>query len=637
MKFFLNLFFLSNCLYFNYSVTAQPNKIHSKAEQLFNNGISKTQELDYKEAINLFRQATEKDTNFVAAFLSLAGVYGQIKEHNQATHFYETAFLKDSATTKLYQLPYAISLAGKGEFEKALQAVNNYLANPNLGINSRKAGDYRKKCFEFAVEFQKKNVLAKYVFAPKNLGDSINSTESEYFPSLTIDGKELVFTRRLNNTNEDFFSSHLINNERTNAVPLAGNVNTFLNEGAQNISQDGQWLVFTGCDRKDGWGGCDIYISFFTKDGWSEAINLGDKINSDQWDSQPCLSPDKKDLYFASRRWGGYGGSDIYVSHLLQNGNWSSPENLGAEINTSGDESSPFIHADNQTLYFTSNGLVCYGESDLFVSRKGPGSSWSVPENLGFPINTIHEEGTLFIAADAKTAFYSSNKSDSRGGLDIYSFELPKYIQPHKTLWVKGLVFDKKTNKGIQASVELMDINTNRLISKTQTDETGNYLVTLPIGKNYLFNVNRKGYLFYSDNFLLKQNEIDTMFEKNISLQPIEKEVSIILKNIFFDFAKSDLNPESEIELEKLVQLLKENPTLKIQFSGHTDNIGKHAENLTLSENRATVVVNYLTQKGIATDRLKAIGLGDSQPISTNDSENGRSQNRRTEMKIVSL
>jgi hypothetical protein len=363
------------------------------------------------------------------------------------------------------------------------------------------------------------------------------------------------------------------------------------------ISQDGEWLVFAASNRKDGWGGFDIYISYRTPQGWSEAINLGGKINTDQWESQPCLSPDKRDLYFASRRFGGLGGSDIYVSHLQLDGTWSDPENLGPTINTKGDDQCPFIHADNQTLFFTSDGRLGYGETDLYYSRKGPKGDWSVPENLGYPINTIYDEGTLFIAADAKTAYYASDRTDGKGGMDIYSFELPENIRPDKTLWVKGQVFDKKTTKGLPSAVELIDLNTKQMISKVQTDEKGNYLITLPVGKDYAFNVNRKGYLFFSDNFPLANHSPDSTYEKKYTAATDRGQCICCAKNVFFDVNKFDLKPESEAELDIVVQLMNDNPTVKIQIGGHTDNVGKPADNLTLSNNRAKSVVTYLFQK----------------------------------------
>jgi len=614
-----------------------PEKINKKAVTVYNQALEKAQGRDYKAAVNLLLQSINIDSKYVDAYLSLAGVYGQLKDYPNSTTWYEKAFAQDSDYTVEYKLPYSINLAGMGEFDKALNAINSFFEkNPPKNTTTYKAAEYRKKSYEFAVDYARKHAAKDYVFSPHSLGDSINSTESEYFPSLTIDGSELVFTRRTGDFNEDFYHSTKKDSTWSRAKPLEGNINTEQNEGAQNISQDGQWLVFTGCNRPQGFGSCDIFISYLTTQGWSEALNLGGRVNSDQWESQPCLSPDKRDLYFASRQFGGLGGSDIYVCHLLANGKWSEPENLGPQVNTPGDEQCPFIHADNQTLYFTSNYWPGYGDDDLFYVRKGPNGIWSKPVNLGYPVNTINKEGTLFITADSKTAYYASDRSDSKGGLDIYSFELREDIRPYKTLWVKGQVFDKKTTKGLPSSVELIDLFTKQTISKVQTDEHGNYLITLPVGKDYAFNVNRKGYLFYSDNFFLSHNSPDSTYEKNIPLQPIEANASIVLNNIFFDVNKYDLKPESQVELDKVVQLMKDNPTIKIEISGHTDNVGKPADNLKLSNTRARAVINYLIEKGMSGQRLVAAGFGETKPVADNKAEEGRAKNRRTELKILS-
>ncbi|MBL7742894.1 MAG: OmpA family protein [Chitinophagaceae bacterium] len=636
------LFYLFPLLFFIFHLSflsAQPydpSKVNKKAVQLYNQAIERAQDGNLIHAVGLLKQCIELDNKYLDAYLSLAGVYGQMKNYKASVENYQKAFAQDSNYTMDYKLPYSIQLAGTGEFEKALDAINDLLAKkPPKNENSLKACNYRKRCYEFAIEYAKKNTGRNYVFAPQNMGSNVNSTESEYLPSLTIEGKELVFTRRLGAFNEDFFYSKKNATDWDKAKPIQGEVNTEQNEGAQNISQDGQLLVFTGCNRPDGFGSCDIYISYLTDKGWSEAVNLGGRINSDQWESQPCLSPDKQSLYFASRRAGGYGGSDIYVSQMQANGRWAEPQNLGPAINSKGDEQSPFIHADNQTLYFTSDSWPGYGESDLFYTRKGPGGDWSVPVNLGYPINTISHEASLFVAADGKTAYYASDRSDSKGGLDIYSFELREDVRPYKTLWVKGVVFDKKTTQGLPSTVELIDLSSKLLISKVQTDEKGNYLVTLPIGKDYAFNVNRKGYLFYSDNFSLSRNSPDSSYEKNIPLQPLEVNAAIVLNNVFFDVSKFELKPESQIELDKIVQLLKDNPTLKIEISGHTDNAGKPADNLALSNNRAKAVVGYLVSKGITPQRLTAKGFGETKPAADNKTEQGRARNRRTEMKVT--
>jgi outer membrane protein OmpA-like peptidoglycan-associated protein/tetratricopeptide (TPR) repeat protein len=638
MKYLFSFVLTAICFSTPVFLTAQPydaTKVNKKAVAFFNEALTKVEDGKGLDALPLLKQALDKEPRYMDAYLLQAVIYSDYKKYDDCIAAYEKAFTIDSVFSFEYRLPYSIALAGKGEFEKALNNINILLSAEKLNPNTRRSGEFRKKSFEFAVNYAKKNTNKNYVFAPQNIGDNVNSKESEYFPSLTIDNSELVFTRRIRNFNEDFYYSKNKNGSWGTSTPMEGDINTPENEGAQNISQDGQWLVFTACNRRDGFGSCDIYISYLTDKGWSEAVNLGGKINSEFWESQPCLSPDKRDLYFASRVPGGYGGSDIYVSHLQANGKWSEPENMGPGINTPADEQCPFIHADNQTFYFTSNGHPGYGDADLYYARKGPNGAWSNPTNLGYPINTISQEGTLFISSDGKTAYYSSDRADSKGGLDIYSFELREDVRPYKTLWVKGQVFDTKTKKGLPSSVELIDLTAKEPLSKVQTDETGNYLITLPVGKDYAFNVNRKGYLFYSDNFSLTQSSPDSVYEKNIGLQPIEVNASVILNNIFFDVNKFDLKPASQIELDRLVQLLNENPSLKIEIGGHTDNAGKPADNLALSNNRAKAVVTYLTGKGVAATRLVAKGYGETKPVAVNTTEEGRAKNRRTEMKVT--
>ena len=609
-----------------------------KALKKYNEAILALEDNRSADGIALLANVLQIDSNYIDAYLSLAGAYGNTKQYKKAIIVYERARLKDSIYFTPYLLPYAINLAGLGQFEKALAAIRDFLTLDGLSGRSLKAAQYRKKTFEFAVSAVQKNKNASYVFAPKNLGDSVNSSSSEYYPSVTVTDDALVFTRRTGNAREDFLLSAITNKESFNkAAPLDGDINLEPRKGAITVSQDGDWLFFAADIAGAGLGGFDIYKSIYTPAGWSEQENLGDSINTDFWESSPAISPDKRALYFSSTRPGGYGGADLYVSYLKPNGRWTEAANMGSSINTAGDELAPFIHADNQTLYFTSDGLPGYGGSDLFVLKKLSNGKWGTPENMGYPINTIENEGSLAVAADGYTAYYASDREDSRGGLDIYSFTLPAHARPFKTIYVKGNITDLTTKKGLPANLELTDNATGTIINKVQTDETGHYFITLPEGKDYTFTVNRKGYLFYSSAYALSGAAPDSTYIKNIALEPIKLASSFVFTQVLFDNNSFALLPASLPELNKLVQILEENPSMHIQISGYTDNVGKQADNLVLSTNRAKSIVNYLSGKGIATERLSYKGFGSDNPIATNETAAGRALNRRTSFTITKL
>ena len=614
----------------------QTHQINRKTSKLYENAIATAQEGNLNQAIEVLNNVISSDSLYLEAYLSIAGIYGQQKNYGLAVKNYEKALKIDENNAREYRLPYSINLAGLGEFEKALEAVSLFMTDNRLNESSIKAAGYRKNTYEFAINYIKTHPNFGYTFSPINLGDSINSIYPEYFPSLTIDGKQLIYNRQVEFRNEDFYGAEINTlGGWMGAKPLSGDINTPRNEGAQSISADGKLLVFTSCDAPDGFGGCDLYFSILTKKGWSQPYNIGDEVNSEFWESQPAIAPDVRSLFFASRRPGGFGGSDIYVSYRMLDGSWGQPLNMGPEINTAADETSPFIHADNQSLYFASAGLPGYGKLDLFVVRKDSTGHWGKPENLGFPINTIEDEATLCISSDGTTAYYSGDRADTRGSLDIYTFTLRDDVRPIKTLWVKGKVFDSKTKIGLPSSIELKDIKTNQRLSKIQTDEEGNYLVTLPLGKDYAFNVNRKSYLMYSENFPFASKTPDSTYLINIPLQPIDTGASIVLKNIFFETGKYTLQQVSAAELDNIADLLKENPSVNIQINGFTDNQGKPADNMILSENRAKAVVKYLIQKGIEPTRLSAKGYGETLPIADNNTEIGRAKNRRTSMKVT--
>jgi outer membrane protein OmpA-like peptidoglycan-associated protein len=634
----LTLLFI--CLLTGLSLSAQqynPDKVLPKAQKTYDRAIELLRDGGFKEAVTLLAQAIKEDSNFVDAYLSLGGAMGQLKRYKESVKMYEKGKAKDSIYFRLYELPYSINLAGEGRFADALAAVNRFLSYPRLNERSIRSGEYRKRCYTFALDYAATHTSGSYVFNPQNLGDSVNTTQSEYYPSVTVTDSVLVFTRQTGAQREDFVECRIDSSRFRKWKLINGDINLETNKGALSVSQDGDWLIFAGQLSDQGHKSFDIYISYLTPEGWSAPQNMGTNVNSDFYESGPTLSPDKRALYFCSTRPGGYGGSDLYVCYRQPNGKWGPAQNMGPDINSAGDEQAPFIHADNQTLYYTSNGLPGYGDSDLFLVRKKGDGSWGKPENLGYPINTIENEGSLAVSADGMTAYYASDRSDSRGGLDLYRFELRPDIRPNRTLYVRGRVTDKKTGNTLPSTVELIDNGTGTPLMSLQTDELGEYFVTLPVGGEYMFTVKRKGYLFYSERYDLRGGKADSVYYKDIALQPVALQAVSTFSNILFATNSAQLPASASTELNQLVQLLQENPGWKVEISGHTDNTGSAAENNKLSANRAKSIVDYLTAKGIDAGRLSWKGYGATQPIADNTTEKGRSLNRRTTYTITAL
>ncbi len=614
-----------------------PEKVNPNILGIYEKAIALLRDDQIKEAVPLLLTCIKEDSNFIDGYLSLAGAFGQLKQYKRSILFYEQAKKKDSLYCRVYQLPYSINLAGNGQFNEALAAVNTFLQLPKLNDRSIQSATYRKKTYQFAINYAKEHDTNNYEFTPINLGDSVNSAASEYYPSVTVTDSLLVFTRRGNQIREDFYQSNINKSSFSKASIIHGDINIESQKGAITVSQDGEWMLFTGRFSQGGYGNFDLYISYYTPQGWSEPQNLGAAINTEFWESSPALSPDKRVLYFSSNRPGGYGGSDLYVSYRQPNGKWSAAQNMGPKINSAGDDQAPFIHADNQTLYYTSDGLNGYGGSDLFLIRKNSKGEWGLPQNLGYPINTIENEGSLAVSADGLTAYYASDRSDTRGELDLYKFDMRKDIRPNRTLYVRGIITDKKTNKRLPSTVELINNITRETLMKIQTDETGEYFITLPIGTDYTFSVNRKGYLFFNELYPLSNKLADSVYRKDIALQPIELNASLTFKNIQFSSNEYALPADATIELEKLWQVLMDNPTLHIIINGHTDNVGNKTNNLLLSTNRAKAIVDWLNNKGIDKKRMQFKGYGDAQPISNNSTETGRALNRRTTVTITGI
>lgn len=614
-----------------------------KAKKFYESGEQNMRIQDLDQAESDFLNAAKEDPEFYEAWVLLGDLYEQMNNDSAAIRSYTNAV--DLNPDKF---PPAFFILGNLEFEnglysEALVHYQNYLSHGNAhGGNQIKAEKNIENC-KFAID-----AIANPVpFNPVNLGPNINSELNEYFPCLTADNETLLFTRLVEyarsstGMQEDFYVSYFENDNWQPAFDIGFPINTNLNEGAPTLSADGNILIFTACESLDGYGQgrkgfgrCDLFVSKRSGNEWTFPYNLGEPVNSRHWESQASFSSDGRTLYFVSNRNKGY---DIWVTRVNNNGEWSEPEMLGDNINTDGYEGSVFIHPDNQTLYFSSDGHVGMGKMDIFLSRKDSLGHWGKPVNLGYPINSHKDDNSILISADGELAMFASDRDEGFGGLDLYHFELYEEVRPKAVTYIKGTVFNAETKAKLEARFELSNLKTGDVaVESFSNRKTGEFLVCLPTNDDYALNVFKEGYLFYSDNFSLagESSSSDPVLLE-VPLNPLKVGEKVIMKNVFFDTDQYELLGTSMVELKNLISLLNNNPEMHIEISGHTDNVGTPEYNLSLSENRAKAVFDYLVQSGIDSSRLLYKGYGETQPLDTNDTETGRASNRRTEFKVV--
>jgi outer membrane protein OmpA-like peptidoglycan-associated protein/Tol biopolymer transport system component len=634
---FLLLFSLKVIPQGNYHTTSKSAaKNFEKALKCFDNR-------EDEKALKYLKKAVKSDAEFIEAYMMMSQIYKDRNEFTEAISSYEKALKINPKFNPPGYLVLADVEMSQGLYSDALTHAERFL----------ELGDFKKVSRSDAERFTEncRFALDKFnhpvPFVPVNLGDSVNSDKNEYWPSLSLDESKLIITvldpadpsqtAQKTSVQEDFYESFRKPDgtwaKRKNVGPP---LNTNDNEGAQTISADGRFLFFTGCNRPDGQGKCDIYFSENINGTWSVPVNIGYPVNTAYSEKHPSISADGRRLFFASDRPGGLGGLDIWVSQKQSNGFWSLPVNLGENINTPGNEQSPFIHPDNQSLYFSSEGHLNMGKGDIFISRLDSNNSWLPAVNLGYPINTWNNEVGLIVNAAGDKAYYASDRQKDRG-LDIYEFPLYPEARPIPVSYMKGRVYDALTWKGIEATFQLFDLQSGELVMESSSaPEEGDFLVSLPAGRNYALNVSKPGYLFYSDHFSMAGiHKLTDPLLKDVPLSPIRQGETVVLKNVFFAFDSFEVQPESQAELNKIIDFLNVNPSVQIEISGHTDNIGNIQYNQALSEKRARAVVDYLSGKGIQINRLSYKGYGSSVPKTENDTEEGRSINRRTELRIV--
>jgi outer membrane protein OmpA-like peptidoglycan-associated protein/tetratricopeptide (TPR) repeat protein len=621
---------------------------NKKAIKQFESGIESMRSGNLEKALILLESAIETEEAFVEARIVMGDILSKQGMNSEAIVYYKEAI---ELAPDFYGLAY-FKVAKLSFLEENFSQANEYI---QLFLG-RKSVDPKYKGFADKIlrdsEFAIVAVTKPVDYLLTTVEGGINSEYDEYFPTLTADDSTMLYTRMLpvkpgtRAFQEDFFYSNRGKEEWGGSKQLTPDINTPLNEGAPSLSADGRSLIFTVCgfaggkdygDNREGFGSCDLFFAVKQGNTWSKAFNLGQGINTTGWESQPSLASDGKTLYFVRGQSGKSANIDIYTSTLDGRGNWSKAQKIKGKVNTIYRESSVFIHPDNQTLYFTSDGHPGMGGDDIFYSRRLPDGTWGEPVNLGYPINTIGNENSLLVSASGDLAYYASNKEGGKGGLDIYSFELPDEAKPRALSYAKGVVKDADTKQPLFTLLKLIDVESKQVAVQAASDgATGEFLVTLPAGKEYALNIKKEGYLFYSENFKLTGSESALEpYAIEALLKPIKVGSTVTLKNVFFATASFELESKSEVELDKLVDFLTENANLVIEISGHTDDVGDDESNRLLSDNRAKAVKEYLIAKGITAGRLEHKGYGETMPVESNDTEEGRALNRRTEFKIL--
>ncbi len=580
-----------------------------ETDRLWNNAI-----LSYTDAVNA-------DSNFAQAHYRLGNLLflNNDRYRRAGIGHLQTFIAKDPENPLVADVALRVSrfFLDSGQYQESqvyLDKINpDQLSNTGFKEEFKL---YRTK-IDFALAQLKKSKKLDIVELPA----TVNSNPLQYSPSLNGDGTLMIFTARTGigaAYDENIFESEFVNGQWQQCKPVKGKINTRDNEGSASISADGRVMVFTGCDRPGGLGSCDLYVSYKDGDSWSQPNNISE-VNSGAWESQPSLNADGTELYFVSNRKGGLGGYDLYVSTRSgARGQFGDPVNMGVGINTEKDEFTPFIHANNTTLFYASNGLPGMGGLDLFYCYKTP-LGFSPPLNLGHPVNSHLQETGLVISPNGKSAFFNEEvrgKKDSKS-VKIKTFPIPSdwTINP-ATTYVKGRVYDAETKASISASIQVVDLAQNNSTYRVKSDPfSGKYLAVINAGKTYGLFVAEPGYLYKSLTFNVEKEDSLKPKEVDIPLEKVKKGSRTTMTNLYFDTKKWDLRNESLAELDNLYQFMEINQAVSITVEGHTDDVGPDKDNLILSQKRAASVQTYLESKGIESKRIKTVGYGETKPL----------------------
>jgi outer membrane protein OmpA-like peptidoglycan-associated protein len=609
-------------------------QLPDRAQHLYNLALVCRAKKQNKEAFTYMQSAIKERPSFVEAHSSLGEWYYQARDYRNAINTFTAGSKSCRDCNKTFAKPLVRSLLASYRPTEALQIIRTIAP-------AKDAGEW-KQLKEQAL-FIQKAMNDKWKDTVQNLGLDINSPYPEMYPYISADSQTLYYTRKVNGIDQDFYRSLRDTcggwyTGRNLGSPL----NTSAQECAQMVSADAHYMFFTRCENKseNGWdqGGCDLFMAYTADSTWSVPESFGATINTPAYEGMPCLSADNRELYFVSDREGGYGGLDIWVSKF-EDGLWQLPRNLGPSVNTPGNETAPFLHIDNHTLYFSSEGLTGLGGSDLFYSRRVSDTIWNPAHNMGYPINSTANEGSISITVDGRRAYFSSDRDSVMGNYDIYHIALPAQLQPVPVAIVKGFTYDSMGKDRLNyASIYVTNPTTGDNLFHFVTNRgDGSYMITLPLGSNYAYRADRVGYLDITDTIRLAGVDSLEVIDHNIPLLPQGYQAPVTDSTILTIHFPKNSAALTDSDKEALLQAISpwvSQPNLYIMVHGYTDNTGTPFINEQLSYMRAGLVAKALNESGVDNSFIHPQGWGEADPIASNDTEEDRGLNRRVEVII---
>lgn len=611
------------------ALTATLPIVAQDASKLLKQAQKAAQHHQKDKAIEYLKKAVEAEPKQVQANHALAQAYLHYGPQTKALPYMKVVMDHTEEPGHQQWMDYGKALHVRKRLDEAQEAYKK--SDPHRK-HIRKITHYRRQC-AYAKELMAKPVKAKIA----NMGQVVNTSYDEYMPFVSADQQRMFFTsRRPGSTGgqkavdglpyEDVYVCFNKGGEWTKPRPLDAPINGNYHDACVGISPDGQTIYLY-----KGTNGGDIYMTELKGGKWIKPKPF--EHNSEKYDSQVTISPDNKTMLFVSDR---SGSKDIWVCYRTVGGDWSPPHRLGGNVNSPYQEASPFFHTDGKTLFFSSEGHTSMGGLDIFsIEVKNGRGPYGKPKNLGYPINTVQDDLYFTLSPSGKYGYYSSNKPGGKGGQDLYTIIMPEKPEPELAI-LKGKVKEAFSDKPMEATITVTDNEKNEEVARFKSNaNTGEYVVALPSGRNYGITIEKDGHLFHSENVQLSKKEGYKEYKKEIKLVNISRGSKVVLRNIFFETGSANVTRSSMPELKKLASLMKNNPQLRIEVSGHTDNVGDAQLNMQLSQQRAESVKKQLIRMGVARDRLVAKGYGETMPVADNSTEWGRAKNRRTEFKIL--